>query len=320
MAATSTARHTRYVDSTDARSPSAPTIERAAAAAACAVFAHARDIDSGAEVGVRADEPVVTASVFKVPVLTEYVLQVAAGELDPAARIRVPAGSVTQGSTGISVFRDDADLSLRDLATSMITVSDNGATDIVTALVGVDRVNATMRRLGLEGTVLTGDCASLFAAMAEEMAPEMLASGEPLDKVLAAASADRIGALTVCTPGSTNRSTPAECTRLLQLLWTDGAAAPEACAEARRILGLQIWPHRLSSGFPRDDVTISGKTGTIGIVRNEIGVVEYPDGGRYAVAVFLRCERTAFRQPAADTLIGTVAAALVGALRSPAGR
>lgn len=296
-----------------------PTLDRitaAAIAANCTVFAHARAIDTDEQIGVRAEEPVVAASVFKVPVLTEYVRQVHAGELDQTHRIRIPAGSASEGSTGISVFLDDTEWSLRDLATSMITVSDNGATDIVTGLVGVDRVNATMTDLGLPGTALTGDCRSLFVSMAEEMAEETAAHDGDLEAALTAASAERIGALSVCTPLATNRTTPAEATRLLQLLWTDQAATPEACAEARRILGLQIWPHRLSSGFPRDDVTISGKTGTIGVVRNEIGVVEFPDGGRFAVAVFLRCGSPTFRQPSADALIGTVAAALVDQLRS----
>lgn len=286
-------------------------ISSASIAANCTVFAHARNIDTDAQIGVRADDPVVTASVFKVPVLVEYVRQVDAAELDQAQRIRIPAGSATQGPTGLSVFSDDAEWSLRDIATSMITVSDNGATDIVTGLVGVDRVNATMAELGLPGTVLVGDCRFLFDSMAEEMAEEMAACGGDLDAALAAASAERVAALSVCTPLATNRSAPAEATRLLQLLWTDAAAAPGACAEARRILGLQVWPHRLSSGFPRDDVTISGKTGTIGIVRNEIGVVEFPDGTRYAIAVFVRSHDFRYRQPDADRLIGTVAAALV---------
>ena len=42
------------------------------------------------------------------------------------------------------------------------------------------------------------------------------------------------------------------------------------------------------------------------MVRNEIGVVEYPDGRRFAIAVFLRTDRFAYRQPDADRLIGTV--------------
>lgn len=72
---------------------------------------------------------------------------------------------------------------------------------------------------------------------------------------------------------------------MLQLIWDDAAAPAEACAEARRVLGLQVWPHRLASGFADlDEVRTSGKTGTlVPTIRNEVGVVEYPDGGRYAV-------------------------------------
>lgn len=283
----------------------------AAQQAGATVFAHARDIDSGVEIGWEADAPVVTGSVLKVPVLTDYVRRVEAGDVDPRQRIQVAAGSVTEGSTGLSVFSDDVTISLRDLATSMITVSDNGATDLLIGMLGVDHINATMAALGLPGTVLTGDCRSLFASMEREFD----ASGPALARALASATAERIAAMDVCTPARTCRSTPAESTRLLQLLWTDAAAGRGACAEARRILGLQVWPHRLAAGFPRDDVTISGKTGTIGTVRNEVGVVEYPDGQRIAIGVFLRCQDPAFRQPRADALIGTIAAALAAFLR-----
>lgn len=280
-------------------------VAEAADEAGVTVFAHAIEIDSGAEIGVRSDEPVVAASVFKVPVLVEYTSQVVAGTLDPERRIRVAPGG-TPGPTGLSVFSDEADWSLRDLALSMITVSDNAATDIVTGLVGVERVNATMVRLGLPGTQLVGDCNTLFASMVADFGVDDL---EAASQAMAA-DPGRVPELAACTPLSTNRSTPRESTRLLQLLWTDTDLEPQACAEARRILGMQIWPHRLSSGFPRDDVTISGKTGTMGIVRNEIGVVEFPDGRRHAIAVFLRTNEFRYRNPDADRLIGTVAGIL----------
>lgn len=274
------------------------------------VFAHAIDVDGGDQIGVRVDDPVVTASVFKVPVLTEYVRQVSSGELDPSRRLLISAAHVTPGDTGLSVFCDDADWSLRDVATSMITVSDNAATDILIDLVGLERVNATMAELGLPGTVLLGDCSTLFATMVAEYG----ASGiDEVDRLMHA-HPDRIPALTVSIPEQTNRSTARECTALLRLLWTDAAADADACAEARRILGLQVWSHRLGSGFPSDDVKISGKTGTLGVVRNEVGVVELPDGRRYAVAVFLRTHRFGYRQPAADALIGQVARMLVDQL------
>jgi beta-lactamase class A len=43
------------------------------------------------------------------------------------------------GPTGLSVFSDDADWSVRDVATSMIMVIDNAATDLMVELVGTDQ-------------------------------------------------------------------------------------------------------------------------------------------------------------------------------------
>ena len=68
------------------------------------------------------------------------------------------------------------------------------------------------------------------------------------------ANPERVSTLSVCTPSSTSRTTPREASRLLQLLWTDRAGPAEACAQARDILGMQVWSHRLSAGFPSDDI------------------------------------------------------------------
>lgn len=102
-------------------------------------------------------------------------------------------------------------------------------------------------------------------------------------------------------------------TALLGAVWRDEACAPEHGAAIRRLLALQVWPHRLASGFPFDDVRGAGKTGTLPTLRHEVGVVEYPDGGRYAVAVFTRTPDTAATLPAA---VGTAARIAVDALRA----
>lgn len=287
-------------------------VVKAASAVGARVFAHALDIDSGAGLGVGADVPVVTASVYKVPLLVEYLRQVSSGDLDPAARVTMRAGEATPGPTGLSVLSDDTQWSLRDVVTSMITVSDNAATDIVFRLVGADRVNATMVELGLPGTVVIRDTRTGIEMLADEYG---VADPAELDQLMRADPA-RVARSALCTPDRTNRSTPRESARLLQLLWTDQAASAAGCAEARRILGLQVWPHRLAAGFPRDDVRISGKTGTLGIARNEIGVVEFPQGRRFAVAVFTRTDRYRHRQPEVDALIGSVAGMLVDGLAS----
>lgn len=88
------------------------------------------------ELAWRPDEPVVTASVFKVAVLVELHRQAAAGRVDLSTRVRVTDADRVFGPTGLSVFADDAELSLRDLATLMVSVSDNTATDLVLRAVG----------------------------------------------------------------------------------------------------------------------------------------------------------------------------------------
>ncbi|GAA3117645.1 serine hydrolase [Planomonospora alba] len=268
-------------------------------------FLHAVDLDTGAEVGHGADEPVVLASVFKLALLVEFFRQVDRGELDAAERVTVMADRHTPGPTGVSAMADDVTISLRDLAYLMIAVSDNTAADALIGRVGLAAVNTMLASFGLTRTWVEHDCAGLLASIVEDTGQEDM-STEPAV----------VARLRVLDPARTNRSTPRETTRLLGMIWRDEAASPESCAWMRRLLGLQVWPHRLASGFPYDDVAVSGKTGTLPTLRNEAGVVEYPDGGRYAVAVFTRSYGTAQNQPRADAVIGTAARIAVERLRS----
>jgi beta-lactamase class A len=265
---------------------------------------HVVDIDTGAEVTYDADESVVVASVFKVALLVELFRQADRGLLDPAERVTVMADRHTAGSTGVSVMADDVTMSLRDLAYLMIAVSDNTAADAVIDRVGLPAVNTMLAAFGLDRTWIEHDCRELFSSMVEDAGQEEMSTDPAL-----------ISRLRALDPARTNRSTPRDMTRLLSMIWRDEAASPESCASMRRLLGLQVWPHRLAAGFPYDDVAVSGKTGTLPTIRNEIGVVEYPDGGRYAVAVFTRSYGTAQNQPRADAVIGTAARAAVERLR-----
>jgi len=128
---------------------------------------------------------------------------------------------------------------------------------------------------------------------------------------------EALDGLRAVDPRLTNRGTARELTRLLTLIWSDAAAPPDCCQQVRRILGLQVWPHRLSSGFPEDAIKVSGKTGTLLRWRNEVGVVEYPDHGRYALAVFTKSRRLTEKNPAADAVIGQAARLAVDRLRRP---
>lgn len=272
-------------------------------------FLHALDLDTLHVIEHRADTPVVSASVFKVPVLVECFRQVEAGELDPSMPVTIPAAGRVASPYGLSQMRDEVTISVRDLATLMISISDNVATDCLCEIVGLDRVAALLARLGLTGTAVPLDCAGIFETMCVDGGCQTL---EELEERLDHETAARLRALDA---SATNRTTAREATRLLQMIWADEAASPKACAEVRRVLGLQVWPHRLAAGFPEPGVKLSGKTGTLPQVRNEIGVIEYPTRERYAVAVFTRSWSLAAVQPQVDAVIGTAARVSVELLR-----
>jgi beta-lactamase class A len=287
--------------------------ERMAAAladAGCTGAVHVRDIDTGAEVGLDDGRAEPLSSVVKVPLLVAFHRLADAGVLDPGEQRELTRERRTQGLTGVAVFQDPATISLRDLALLMITVSDNAAADELFAAVGLDAVRAAMTELGLPGIAVRQTMGELF----ERLAAETGGSG-PADAAERLADPAAVARLGVLDPRVSSSATPRELTALLAAIWRDEAASPASCAEMRRALGLQVWPHRLSSGFPYDDVRVSGKTGSLPTLRHEIGVVEYPDGGRYAVAVLTRSALPAPTQPLADAAIGTVARMAVEHLR-----
>ncbi|MFG3280495.1 serine hydrolase [Streptomyces sp. NPDC048111] len=274
-------------------------------------FLHVRDIDTGEEFGYRADARVVLASVFKIPIALTYARRAAAGELDRAERHTVTA-RYRAGGSGTDGCLHDVGISVRDLAFLMMTISDNAATDLLLDIVGADRVRTTLDALGLDGFGFAS-CASLDDDIRRELG---LDADRSIDDQLAGVPAERLLALGANDPARSPSSTPREVTALLTALWRDEAGPAPACAEVRALMGQQVWQHRLVSGFPESGIRISGKTGTEFAVRNEAGVVEYPDGKRYAIGVFLHTHTAATRQPSADRAIGQAARAAVDHLRA----
>jgi beta-lactamase class A len=118
-------------------------------------------------------------------------------------------------------------------------------------------------------------------------------------------------------PTRRSHTTASDTVRLLQAIWTDTAASPPACASVRHAMGAQLTRHRIASGFG-PDVTVAAKSGGLmGLVRNEAGVITFPDGEQYAVAVFTRSKPDATVDPARiDAGIGCIARSLIDGLRS----
>jgi beta-lactamase class A len=263
------------------------------------------------EVGVDPDEPVVMASVYKLPLLVAFCRRVDAGDVDPREQVTIDPAERTAGPTGLSVMRDPVTMSWRDLACSMISVSDNAAADVLLRLVGLDHVNATLSDLGLERTRVLGGTADVHRSLvADTAAVDTAAAFRTLT------SNDAAPAVRAYDAVLTSATTAREMTRLLAAVWADRAASPLQCRFARELLGAQAWQHRLRSGFPPVGVRVAGKTGTLAAVRNEVGVVQFDGERPVAVAVFTRAARAEELLPRADAVIGQAARLAVTDLRS----
>ncbi|MDX3373492.1 class A beta-lactamase-related serine hydrolase [Streptomyces sp. ME02-6991-2A] len=282
-------------------------IHNAFAQAGATGWLHAVDIDTGAEIQAGADHPVVTASVHKLCLLLTLHQHAEQGLLDLTEQLECPPAGRTSGPTGLAAMLDPVRISLRDAAYLMTAVSDNAAAELLLGRVGLDAVNTTTRKLGLTRTRALHSFAQTLATIREDAGP---------DGAQALTDPRVIARLRALDPSRTNHSTPRDMTRLLTFIWRDESCTPEHGAAIRRLLGLQVWPHRMASGFPFDDVHVAGKTGTLPTLRNEVGVIEYPDGGRYAIAVFTRAANPAATLPAIDAVIGTTARIAVDALRA----
>ena len=273
-------------------------------------FVHAREIVGAAaddaaarEVDLDADHPVSAASVIKIVFAVAFARAVHAGQLDPRARVEVPE-ELRLGGSGTAGFADPPLVSLRDLALLMMTVSDNAATDVIYERIGAQAIGSVLTDLKLSNTHVRSDMTSAHRRVAAELG---FPGGGDLDTALDAADADAVARLAWVDPARGNATTPRDMTTLLTAIWTDTAGPPGACAFVRDVMARQQNTQRIASGFGDGAIAIAGKTGSIPFVRNEAGVVSYPDGRRYAVAAFTRSDSTASRNPVIDAAIGQAA-------------
>ena len=289
------------------------------AQAGCRGWLCVADIDGDGEVSAGGDELVAAASVFKVAVALEVFIQVAAGRLDAGERIRVSPARHTPGPTGLSVFADEAEMSVRDLAIMMLTISDNTATDILIDRVGLNSIHATLAALGLRHTFIPARLRDELDSIGHDAG---FAGWADLERASATFSAQeerqvqesflRARAL---DPQQAIRTTAREMTTLLRLIWRDEAGSAAACAQVRQMMGRQVTRQRLALGFPRSGIQVAAKSGSLlGIIRNEIGVITMPGKRRYAAAVFTRADRPYDNEHEINVAIGTAAAQAVGYL------
>lgn len=277
---------------------------------------------AGGEAGWDTDRAFVAASTFKVAVALEFCLRAARGELDPAERVTIISSELTLGSHALGDYIDPVEISLRDLARVMLAVSDNGATDLLLRRLGIDRINETLRSLGLRDTVIAADVHTISQAHAMEL-------GQPTFKELLDAHAgnlgeaaraiandrQRIAASSALDASITTRTTPRDMVNLLEMVWTDTSGPQAGCAMLRHLMSFQPIS-RIASALT-GNARVWGKTGTLfGVAANEIGVIELDDR-LYFVAAFTRAGTPYEHQSQIIPAIGTAVAEAIAQLAGP---
>ncbi len=130
---------------------------------------YAAPVAGATGVGFNADELVTPASVMKIQVALTIENAIGAGAIDGSEQRVLPPERRTPGPVGISLMQDEVSMSVRDLVVSMLTISDNVATDELLAVAGLERVNRATRELGLVRTRITSTLRDMLDGMAAEV-------------------------------------------------------------------------------------------------------------------------------------------------------
>lgn len=110
------------------------------------------NLDTGERLSRRGDEPFPTASLIKVPIAVTLMEQVAAGQISLDDRITVLKAEKVPGAGMLQFLHDGAEITIRDAAWLMLTISDNTATNLLLSRLEIRRVWESMEKRGLPRT------------------------------------------------------------------------------------------------------------------------------------------------------------------------
>lgn len=225
---------------------------------------YAKSIETGEEIAVDADRQMDTMSVIKIPLMVELFQQVTDGRIALDTRYAVTKADMLPGTGVLRSLDPGAVITVRDLVTLMIIVSDNTATDVIYQMVGgPDVVNRRMHALGLEKTSAPAPARVWFDAL--RAAP----SAEQFHRE----AKHRFGL-----------STPREIGKLLEMMERGTLVDKAASEQMLEIMRGQLYRSRIPrflSGY-----RIPHKTGDfLPYIGNDVGVVEAP-GNTVVISVF----------------------------------
>ena len=216
------------------------------------------DLMTGKKYPLRGDEVFPQASSIKIAVLAELYHQAQQGRLKLTDLYTVNSADLVADSAIMNGLTPGVTrITLRDLATMMVAVSDNSATNVLIDRLGMENVNALLDSLTLAHTRLRRKMMDIKAA----------------------------------AEGRENISTPNEMAALLTAIYQNKVVNKELTDDFFKVLSTPK-----DSWIPRelpDDLKIANKPGALEGVRNDSGIV-FIDKRPYVICVmttFLRRER-----------------------------
>jgi len=142
------------------------SIERITASVNATWGIYVKSIETNEEVAIGADRQMETMSTIKIPLMIEVFEQIKAGKFKLTDKYTFDAADLRGGTGVIRSLEPGAVLTVKDLITLMVIVSDNTATDVLYKMVGgPDAVNRRMEALGLQKTRAQTLAAPWFEAL-----------------------------------------------------------------------------------------------------------------------------------------------------------
>ena len=253
-----------------------------------------RDIATGQQISINGDKLFPMASAFKIPILVEVFRQVEAGKFSLDDRVELTADDRTLGSGILTLMSPGLKPTIHDLATLMIILSDNQATDMLLNKVGAENVTATMRKFGLNNIrvdrttfELIRDYLALIDDAAAGKTKQQLMNRPQLNT----SSPERVAKADLeFSRIMKDVASPDDMARLLDMIVKGKAASENSCQQMMTILNRQQFNHRLPRYLP-EGTGFAHKTGTIGSTTNDAGVM-FIRGNPIALVVFTMDKRT----------------------------
>jgi beta-lactamase class A len=237
-------------------------IEAIAASHHGSVALYAKNLATGETVSLNSGVPVQTASVIKLPLMLQMFEQVKAGKLNLSSPVVLTKDNQVPGSGILNMMDPGLSLSVKDVITLMMTLSDNTATNMAIDVVGLRTTNDMLAQMGLKNTYFYK---KVFKKAEGPMPPDQKQFG-------------------------LGKTTAEEMARVMESIYRCDLGDRELCLQMITIMRNQqdhdMIPRYLKRENASEDLSaVADKVGALDDVRNDVALV-YTERGPIVISIF----------------------------------